>query len=146
MKFFYSIILAVIIVWLGSASFTYLPLLFRSGDLTVIANLNAAVLVLPIVAGAIAAVILFRILNKSLINRVSRKVTITSAGVFLVVMLFALGLGYGINGSRFHESKAPSPSSKMNLFSSVLTIVPMGALVFLIPLYRATPSRTKLDK
>lgn len=117
MKFFYSIILAVIIVWLGSASFTYLPLLFRSGDLTVIANLNAAVLVIPIVAGAIAAVILFRILNKSLINRVSRKVTITSAGVFLVVMLFALGLGYGINGPRFHESKAPSPSSKMNLFN-----------------------------
>ncbi|MCA9800949.1 MAG: hypothetical protein KC777_03130 [Cyanobacteria bacterium HKST-UBA02] len=99
MKFFYSIILAGIIVWLGSASFTYLPLLFRSGGLaTVISGLNAALLVIPIVAGAIAAVILFRILNKNLIARASRKVTITSAGVFLVVMLFALGLGYGIYG------------------------------------------------
>jgi len=104
MKFFYSFVLAVIIVWLGSASFTYLPLLFRSGGpAAVISSLNAAVLVIPIVAGAIAAIILFRILNKNLISRVSRKVTITSAGIFLVIMLFAIGLGYGIDGARIPE-------------------------------------------
>lgn len=141
MKFFYSIILAGIIVWLGSASFTYLPLLFRSGGLaTVVANLNAAVLVIPIVAGGIAAVVLFRILNKNLINRVSRKVTITSAGVFLVVLLFAIGLGYGIDEAGFHESRGHPPLIE---FIAVLAIAPLACALFLLTLYHATPSRTR---
>lgn len=109
-----------------------------------ISNLFNATLAIPIVSGAIAAVVLFRILNKNLIDRVSRKVTITSAGVFLAVSLFAMGLFYGCDGARFLQIATPSPSSSVLywLYIASLAIPPIMFGLILVALYHAIPSRT----